>query len=67
MSAELNVLLVEDEPSECEAIRDYVKHTDDIRLVGATNSSDQAVEYVQKNPSFWIWSCIKAVETASNS
>lgn len=50
MSAELNVLLVEDEPSECEAIRDYVKHTDDIRLVGATNSSDQAVEYVQKNP-----------------
>ena len=48
MPTELNVLLVEDEPSECDAICDYVKRTDDICLVGVTNSSDQAVESVQK-------------------
>lgn len=51
MSDGLNILLVEDDQSECEAISNYIKHiNDDINLLGITNNSDQAVEYVKEYP-----------------
>lgn len=48
MAAELNVLLVEDNQSECENISNYVKLVGNVNLVGITNSSDQAIKYVKE-------------------
>ena len=47
MEKSLTILLVEDEPSECTAIINYVKLLDDVSLVGVTNNSDKAIEYVK--------------------
>lgn len=46
MHEELTVLLVEDDPEECEAFIQYITCVDDIRLIGVTNSSTKALEYV---------------------
>lgn len=48
MPDELRVLLVEDNPSECEDIRNSAKLFDAICLVGITSSSDQAIDYVRE-------------------
>jgi response regulator of citrate/malate metabolism len=43
----LSVLLIEDDPQECDALARYMELTDDIRLVKATNNADLAIEYVR--------------------
>lgn len=50
MPAQLSVLLVEDNPSECEAISDYVKRVDDIRLAAVTNNSEEALRWMKEYP-----------------
>ncbi|MCL1883021.1 MAG: response regulator [Defluviitaleaceae bacterium] len=46
MSKPLSILLVEDEPLECQKIIEYVDITHDVQLVGVTNNTTQALEYV---------------------
>ena len=46
MERELSILLIEDEPSECHAISQYIDGLDDVLLVGVTNNSRRAVELV---------------------
>ncbi len=46
MSEELSVLIVEDDPDECRAFIDYTASADDIHLIGTTNSSTEAIQYV---------------------
>ena len=46
MERELSILLIEDEPSECHAISQYIDGLDDVRLVGVTNNSRRAIELV---------------------
>ena len=46
MRHKLSILLVEDEPSECHAISQYIEGLDDVQLVGVTNNSQRAIELV---------------------
>jgi two-component system response regulator (stage 0 sporulation protein A) len=48
MSTILNILLVEDDKSECEAISNYIIHIGDINLVRITNNSVEAIECVKE-------------------
>ena len=43
MSDKMVILLIEDEPSECEAIQDYVDSLHDVALVGVSNNSEKAL------------------------
>lgn len=49
MSAEFNILLVEDEPSESEAINSCIQTVEDMNLAGMTNNSDQAIEIIKEH------------------
>jgi len=42
----LSILLIEDEPLECQEIIEQVELTDDIHLIGVTNNIEKALEYV---------------------
>jgi len=46
MGRPLSILLVEDEPLECQEIIGYIESTSDVQLVGVTNNTTQALEYV---------------------
>ena len=43
----LSILLVEDDKEACEEIENYVDTCDNVRLVGITNNSNEALELVQ--------------------
>jgi DNA-binding NarL/FixJ family response regulator len=43
----LSVLLVEDDENACQDITHYIDELDDLDLVGITNDSDKAIEYVK--------------------
>lgn len=43
MDKKLVVLLIEDEPSECAAIQNYIEPLDDISLIGVSNNSEKAL------------------------
>lgn len=45
MERDLTILLVEDDDAECQAISNYIESTTDIKLVGITKDSMQALEY----------------------
>jgi DNA-binding NarL/FixJ family response regulator len=47
MNKPLTVLLVEDEPLECQAIARYIDATEDVRLVQVTNNANKAIEYTK--------------------
>ena len=46
MKKPLSILLLEDEPIECTAIINYIDTVDDVRLVGVTNNTEKALEYL---------------------
>ncbi len=47
MNETLAVLLVEDDPDECEAFTQYTASVSDIKLIGVTNSSESALQFVK--------------------
>ncbi len=49
MEKELTILLVEDQPSERQAISDYIDTLNDVRLIGSENNSFRALEFVKAN------------------
>jgi len=48
MVNKLNVLLIEDNDAECEAIKEYSKTTNDVKLIAVTNSARKGIEYVEQ-------------------
>ena len=42
----LSILLVEDEPTECHEIIEYVESKNDVEILGVTNNINKALEYV---------------------
>jgi|SRR5699024_2459494 len=46
MEQNLTILLIEDDPAECEAMSNYIESTTDMKLVGITKDSKQALEYL---------------------
>lgn len=48
MNSSLSVLLVEDDDIACRDIENYVDEMDDLELIGVTNDSEKAVEYVRE-------------------
>ncbi|MFT4143473.1 MAG: sporulation initiation factor Spo0A C-terminal domain-containing protein [Mobilitalea sp.] len=47
MNEALAVLLVEDDPVQCEAFTQYTASIDNIELIGITNNSETALQYVK--------------------
>ena len=47
MGKNLSVLLVEDDANACQDIIRYIDELDDVDLIGITNDSNKAIEYVQ--------------------
>ncbi len=47
MEKQLSILLVEDDQAACRSFIDYVDELDDICLVGVTNNSSKAIEYIK--------------------
>jgi DNA-binding NarL/FixJ family response regulator len=47
MDKTLSILLVEDDQAACRDFIDYVDELDDISLVGVTNNSSKAIEYIK--------------------
>ncbi|MCK6258799.1 response regulator [Fictibacillus sp. KIGAM418] len=45
MENNLTILLVEDDEAECQAMSNYIESTTDVKLVGITKDSMQALEY----------------------
>jgi len=46
MDRPLSILLVEDDPRDCQEIVGYIESVSNIRLAGVTNNTAQALEYV---------------------
>ncbi|MCL1918237.1 MAG: response regulator [Peptococcaceae bacterium] len=46
MGRPLSILLIEDEPQECQEMIQCIESTNDVHLVGVTNNVIQALEYV---------------------
>ena len=46
MNRPLSILLIEDEPSECQEMIRQIEATNDVSLVGVTNNTIKALEYV---------------------
>ena len=46
MEKPLSVLLIEDDPQECQDMVKHIEATEDIKLVGVTNNTVKALEYV---------------------
>ncbi|MCL2084234.1 MAG: response regulator [Oscillospiraceae bacterium] len=46
MDKPLSILLVEDEPSECQAMINSIEAAGGVRLIGVTNNVDKALRYV---------------------
>lgn len=49
MEKELTVLLVEDDPTSCKKIISLFDNSDDMILIGVTNSAFKAIEYIQNS------------------
>lgn len=49
MVTKFTVLLVEDDPDACNAFMKYAETVDDMQLIGVTNSSKKALQYVKDN------------------
>jgi len=47
MISKLNILLIEDNEAEREALKGYAKETDDINIIAETNSARRGIEYVE--------------------
>ena len=47
MDRKLSVLLVEDDQDTCKDITEYTEEIEDLSLIGVTNNSKKAIEYVQ--------------------
>jgi DNA-binding NarL/FixJ family response regulator len=47
MDKKLSILLVEDDEQECKSILQYADELDDVNLIGVTNSSYKAIEFVK--------------------
>lgn len=47
MDKKLSILLVEDDPEACKEIVAYTAELDDISLIGVTNNSSKALEYIK--------------------
>jgi len=47
MEKKLNVLIIEDNQMECEALKEYAQTTDDIHIIAATNRACAGIEYVK--------------------
>lgn len=47
MDRELSILLVEDDEKACSEIMQYIDELDDVSLIGITNNSSKAIEYVK--------------------
>jgi DNA-binding NarL/FixJ family response regulator len=45
MEKPLTILLVEDEPAECQQMIEYIESKSDVQLVGVTNNIDKAMEH----------------------
>ncbi len=45
----LSVLLVEDDDIACRDIKNYIDELDDLELIGITNNSNKAIEYVRES------------------
>ena len=43
----LTVLLIEDDRFACEEIQNYIDQLDDVRLLGTTDDSNQALDMVK--------------------
>ena len=43
----LSILLIEDEPAECQLIADYIDTTDDVTLIGSTGDTTKALKYIK--------------------
>ncbi|MCL2354451.1 MAG: response regulator [Oscillospiraceae bacterium] len=49
MNTEVSVLVVEDNPKDCELLKEYFVQKDGAKLVAMTNSSVEAIEYVKSH------------------
>ena len=49
MQRPLSILLVEDEPTECQEMIQYMESTEKIQIIGVTNNTDKALEYVRES------------------
>ena len=47
MERKLSILLVEDDPSACTNIIEYVEELEDTTLIGVTNNSTKALDYIK--------------------
>jgi two-component system, response regulator, stage 0 sporulation protein A len=47
MVKRLSIILVEDDPDECNDLVDYIEGLDNISLLGVTNSSAEAINYIK--------------------
>ena len=47
MNKPLTILIIEDEPSECEALIQCIELKENLRLVGVTNNTTKAIEYIK--------------------
>lgn len=47
MLKKLLMILVEDDPVACKEFEDYLEEADDIMLLGVTNNSEKAIDYVK--------------------
>lgn len=48
MNNELTILLVEDNPFECQSLIDYINNSEKLVLAASTNSAYQALDYIQE-------------------
>lgn len=65
MNDKLVVLLIEDDPSECEAIQKYVESIHDVVLAGVSNNSEKALVLTKAylpDAVILIWNYIKVGE-----
>lgn len=47
MDRKLSILLVEDDPNACKNIIEYIEELDDTSLIGVTNNSTKAIDYIK--------------------
>lgn len=47
MDKKLSILLVEDDPAACKEIMEYIDELDTVCLIGVTNNSTKAIDYVK--------------------
>ena len=43
----MSLLLVEDDEQDCKLFENYINTRDDVKLIGITKSSSQAIQYIK--------------------